>query len=209
MSPFQSGDTSERILDVAEDVFARYGYLASRIDDIAQQVGIRRPSLFHHFRNKETLFRAVLDRCIKRQGEYFRDILKNNNEQDPITDLEIMVDATIRFLIDNPRYAYMSLHTLASNQVEEVPTEAATVSMDYWENLLARGRNAGLFNNASVAECMALIGGMVTFYVAMPDSQTGTLSNIQKVDDDRIRTELLRLVKALLLTEQAKSTTTV
>lgn len=194
-------NTHQRILEVAEDVFSRYGYLAARIDDIAQQVGIRRPSLFHHFRNKEALYQAVLDRWIDHQAAYFAQALRDSETQDPVTELEVLVDATFDFLVDNPSYAYLALHTIACNQVKEVPTEVSTVSMDHWASLLDRGRTAEQFTEATVAECMALIGGMVSFYVAMPDSRTGLLSAIGEVERERLRTELQRLVKTLVLTD--------
>ena len=57
--------TSERILDAAEDLFAASGYAATSLADVADVVGIRTPSLYNHFRNKEALYGAVLDRLIE------------------------------------------------------------------------------------------------------------------------------------------------
>ena len=59
-----SRPTSERILDAAEDLFAAAGYSATSLADVADVVGIRTPSLYNHFRNKEALYGAVLDRLI-------------------------------------------------------------------------------------------------------------------------------------------------
>jgi TetR/AcrR family transcriptional regulator len=56
--------TSEKILDAAEDLFAASGYAATSLADVADIVGIRTPSLYNHFRNKEALYGAVLDRLI-------------------------------------------------------------------------------------------------------------------------------------------------
>lgn len=192
-------NTYDRILDVAEDVFARYGYLGARIDDIAQQVGIRRPSLFHHFPNKEALYKAVLDRWDTKQGNFFAQALGNREGNDPLKDLELLVDATFQYLVDHPSYAYLALHTAACNQIDEIPTEISSTSLDYWANLLDRGQAAGQFNDATVAECMALIGGLVIFYVAYPDSGTPILSAINDLDRERLRTNLQRLVKTLVL----------
>lgn len=193
--------TYNRILDVAEDVFSRYGYLGARIDDIAQQVGIRRPSLFHHFRNKEALYQAVLDRWNEDQANFFAQALGNREGDNPTKDLELLVDATFQYLVDNPGYSYLALHTIAGNQIEETPTEISSTSLDHWVSLLERGRAAGQFNDATVAECMALIGGVTTFYVAMPDSRTGLLSAIGDVERERLRAKLQRLVKTLVLTD--------
>lgn len=56
--------TPERILDAAEDLFAERGYAATSLGDVADRVGIRSPSLYNHFRNKEALYAAVVDRLL-------------------------------------------------------------------------------------------------------------------------------------------------
>ncbi len=56
--------TAVRILDAAEDLFAEKGYAATSLGDVADAVGIRSPSLYNHFRNKEALYGAVLDRLL-------------------------------------------------------------------------------------------------------------------------------------------------
>ena len=52
--------TAERVLDVAEALFAEKGYKAASLGEVADGVGIRSPSLYNHFRNKEALYEAVL-----------------------------------------------------------------------------------------------------------------------------------------------------
>lgn len=56
--------TAERILDAAEDLFAEKGYAATSLGEVADAVGIRSPSLYNHFRNKEALYSAVLERLL-------------------------------------------------------------------------------------------------------------------------------------------------
>lgn len=56
--------TAERLLDVAEQEFAARGYAAASLVEIAEQVGIRAPSLYSHYRSKEALYLAVVERLL-------------------------------------------------------------------------------------------------------------------------------------------------
>jgi AcrR family transcriptional regulator len=52
----------DRILDAAMLVFRRHGFRRSSIEQAAEAAGLTRQALYHHFKSKEALFRAVLER---------------------------------------------------------------------------------------------------------------------------------------------------
>jgi AcrR family transcriptional regulator len=52
----------DRILDAAMRVFGRHGFRRSSIEQAAEEAGLTRQALYHHFASKEALFRAVLER---------------------------------------------------------------------------------------------------------------------------------------------------
>jgi AcrR family transcriptional regulator len=51
----------ERILDSAAKIFAQYGYRLASMELVAQECGLTRQALYHHFDSKEALFRAVVE----------------------------------------------------------------------------------------------------------------------------------------------------
>jgi len=56
----------EQILDAANRAFARGGYTATGLADVAEEAGITRVLLYRHFDSKSELYRAVLDRAYAR-----------------------------------------------------------------------------------------------------------------------------------------------
>src|SRR3954467_3973037 len=52
----------DRILDAAVLVFRRQGFRRSSIEQAAEAAGLTRQALYHHFKSKEALFRAVIER---------------------------------------------------------------------------------------------------------------------------------------------------
>ena len=55
-------DTSSKILDVGQELIQTRGYTAMSFQDIATQVGIKKPSVIHHFPSKADLGVAIIQR---------------------------------------------------------------------------------------------------------------------------------------------------
>ena len=52
-------ETRRTLLDTARRIFTRDGFQATRTEEIVEESGLTRGALYHHFRDKEDLFRAV------------------------------------------------------------------------------------------------------------------------------------------------------
>ena len=50
----------ETILQIAQDIFSKYGYKKTTLDDIANAVRKGKSSLYYYFNSKEDLFQAVI-----------------------------------------------------------------------------------------------------------------------------------------------------
>lgn len=65
MTPSGSGsrrpDTRQRARRVALDLFTRHGYEATSLRQIADELGINKASLYHHFVSKEAILQSLFD----------------------------------------------------------------------------------------------------------------------------------------------------
>jgi AcrR family transcriptional regulator len=59
----------EQILAAATRAFARAGFAATSLDDVAAEAGISRVILYRHFDSKADMYRAVLDRACTRLAD--------------------------------------------------------------------------------------------------------------------------------------------
>src|SRR5262245_5865161 len=55
-------DTKQRLLDVAERMFAEHGYAGASLRSIINQAGVNLAAIHYHFKSKEALLEAVLIR---------------------------------------------------------------------------------------------------------------------------------------------------
>jgi AcrR family transcriptional regulator len=60
------GERREQIIAAATRAFARAGFAATNLDDIADEAGISRAILYRHFDSKTGLYQAVLDYACRR-----------------------------------------------------------------------------------------------------------------------------------------------
>ncbi|MBP1534096.1 MAG: TetR/AcrR family transcriptional regulator [Ruminococcus sp.] len=56
-------NTKERLLEAALDLFSEKGYNATSIDEIAEAVGIKGPSVYKYFKSKENLILELSEIC--------------------------------------------------------------------------------------------------------------------------------------------------
>ena len=80
-------DTKQRILDVALTLFSEKGYANVFVNDIAEKVGIKAPSLYKHYKSKQAIFDAIIDEMNHRFEEQAQSLSINGT--DPSKDAKV------------------------------------------------------------------------------------------------------------------------
>ena len=55
-----AGETKKRIIETALALFSQSGYLATSMNDIAQQVGLTKAALYKHFSGKQEILDCII-----------------------------------------------------------------------------------------------------------------------------------------------------
>jgi TetR/AcrR family transcriptional regulator len=98
--PRDADGTRSRLLDAAEALFGQKGVDGVRLREIAERAGATVPLLCHHYRDKETLYSAVIDRAMERFASLGWDVLQHAATIE--ARLEGLVSGLIEMLAADP-----------------------------------------------------------------------------------------------------------
>jgi AcrR family transcriptional regulator len=88
----RTGGARERVLEAAYDLFSRQGVSAVGVDAIIAQSGVAKMSLYRHFRSKEDLVLAFLERRKERWTLQWLEGEITRREKDPLARLLAIFD---------------------------------------------------------------------------------------------------------------------
>jgi AcrR family transcriptional regulator len=163
--------TRTRILDAAEECFAKEGFERTRLDDVAHEVGVQRGAIFHYFAGKQELYEAVLTRL----GEsLMRRLREAAVPQGSLPDrIEAALLAWIDFAGESPAFSRLILRLAADGSHAERPSVERFVTpfLTLLEQTLEEGERQGILQPLTrdpLQLASTLVGATVFFVSAMP-----------------------------------------
>jgi AcrR family transcriptional regulator len=106
----QTREIREAILDATDQFLSRHGYKKMTIDDLAQEVGIGKGSIYLHFTSKEEIVLSHIDRIIDRVKTELKEIAAQTIS--PEERLRKMLVARVLFRFDSVQHYTQSLNDL-------------------------------------------------------------------------------------------------
>lgn len=135
------------ILDAAERLFSSRGYAATRLEDVAEEVGLTRAALFYHFRDKQTLYDAMIVDAFGSFATKLDNILASSSGT--IAErIEMAVEAWVDTIVNRPTLARLILRFVADGidqPAKRVFSNSEDVPMKFWA-LFDEGRRTGELN---------------------------------------------------------------
>lgn len=139
--------TRARILEAARAEFARLGLGGARVDEIAERARANKRMIYHYFRDKDDLFRAVLE-------EAYADIRTAERALDldalpPDEALRRLITFTWNYYLEKPEFVALvnsaNLHKARHLETSERFQALHAGFPDLMARILERGEAAGLF----------------------------------------------------------------
>lgn len=157
------------ILGAAEDLFARRGFSTTRLEDVADVVGLTRAALFYYFGDKQTLYDAVLKDAFGPLEQELKKVL--DRDADSVAKrIEASVEAWVDALVARPTLARLILRIVADGP-EQLATgifsDSNQIPQRFWA-LFEQGRKTGEINplHDDPFHAASAVVGTTVFYVA-------------------------------------------
>ncbi len=187
-----TGDTRERILEVAEELVARHGMEGLRLKDVAERVGIQPPSVFAHFGGREAIGDAVAHRVLSRIAEALGAELSRPDS--PERRLRAGVRTVAEHLYDHPGHTRLILRDLARTRTgDELSLWSPEVVrlVDQVDALLAEGAREGAFREVPTTSFFPMIEGAIVAMIGWagfqedgrPSTSASRAQIVERVED--------------------------
>ena len=133
------------ILDIAQARFGMYGMDKTTMKEIASDLGMSKGSLYYYFPDKESLYRAVVE---KEQNVFIQNIEKDLTEIElPEEMLKVYVNTRLKYfrrLLNLSRFRYDEILGIKSI-MGDLMVEFQTKQVNIIENILQKGIVKGCF----------------------------------------------------------------
>lgn len=130
-------DKRDRILSAAERIFARHGFFAAKVSDVAKEAGVADGTIYLYFKSKDDILISLFERRMEQVNERLRDATAN--VKGPIEQLRAFVRTYLQLVHDEPAAA-----------------EVLTIELRQSSKFMKE------YENPQFADFLRLLGGIIT-----------------------------------------------
>ena len=150
-------DTKERILKEALSLFSQKGFKAVTVEDIAQKVGIKAPSLYKHYKGKREIISALLEVSTNRYKEFIATILVSPDSPPTPTELGDKLSSLLEYSLHDeyiaPLRRIMIIEQFSTKELGDMYSSLyINMMLDYHTTLFSRMMEKGVIKEGSARE---------------------------------------------------------
>ncbi len=185
----------ERVLDVAERLFAQRGYTAVTLRDIAAELGMRHASLYYHVPGgKEALFEEVTTRTLTRHANGIEQALTT---APPILEAQLL--ALTDWLVTQPpmdllRMSFSDLPAISPERAARLSELAYQALIKPVEEVLRQAHQRGEVADHNLPMVAGLLLGTIQSLFAAPANLVGDPAQLRAMAHEAVRVLLVGLL---------------
>lgn len=165
-----SKSTRERIVEAAERLFADKGFYGASIGVLATELNVAKASVMHHFKTKEALYDAVMERNAQALAEVVTEALEE--AADPTQRARRLIRAVIDWGQRRPEHPKLVLRNLLDN------THAESTGRGHFGPVIGQilaavkaAQHAGIFRPGPAILVLEMIMGAGSFHIVTRPAQ--------------------------------------
>ncbi len=165
------------MLSAAAERFSTHGFSATRLEDVGEDVGIGRSAVLYHFKDKQQLYAAVLDRLF---GDLLDELRAALRVDGSFADrLESAVSAFVDYMGRYPSAARIAVRESVNPDVsirQEIQAQSSPF-LTLLEMIFEEGERSGVFRplRSDPLHFVSTVAGATLFYVAALPTVVGEL----------------------------------
>ena len=194
----QREQTRSQILAAAVRVFARSGFEAASLAEIADLAGVKKALVQYHFTTKDQLWKAAASQLWEDRNAHLERLLGNNCDGDLWLKMRRGFTVLVEYTRENPEWLWFMFHEGAAKGPRLQWLADTYLETDYrlGEKFIAMFQQRGLIRSGSPLHLLHLISGALTYNLLVAPSTllaTGLDLGSRKSIDEQVN-----LLQALL-----------
>jgi len=133
-----AGDKRARILAAAERVFAKRGFFAARVSEIAKDAGVADGTIYLYFKSKDDVLISLFESRMKQVNAVLREAVATVPATKPIEQLRAFIRTYLRLVNDEP-----------------VAAEVLTIELRQSSKFMKE------YENVEFADFLRMLGGLI------------------------------------------------
>lgn len=161
--PDVSEERKDQIMNAAEEVFSQKGFSDARMDDIADETGLSKGTLYLYYKSKDDLIIAILDRIFQREFRAFENFdIASMSATDTIWNFVDTTTKDIRMMMRLLPITYEFMGLAFRNKFVQKTFKAYfNRYMDILIPIIQHGIDTGEFRSADPKEIAIAMGAVM------------------------------------------------
>lgn len=193
--------TLNQILDVSTRMFTEKGYEKTSIQDITDELGMSKGAIYHHFKSKEDILVAVMEKELGRAQERFTELIRNTYAPDARAKLVNILEN----IIVDPAIQSNSIDQVLSTQIKNPQFVLAGIKKGVQKDariiaeIMEEGKQDGSISVDYPLECAEIFMLLVNIWI---NPLLFERNNAQTVERLRFLQHMMKLMGADIISEK-------